>query len=115
MYFMGHEEAACDLGEVSFLVCNLCMCIFEVQLSRVQSTYWGVWYIGFAGCNRNVICCFKFLMCFIYKSDVWGFGVVLIFSVNGLMFCNATFVFFSCSSNMWSITGGWFLDVSMFV
>ena len=55
MYLMGHEEAACDLGEVSFLVCNLCMCIFEVQLSRVQSTYWGVWYTGFVGCNRNVV------------------------------------------------------------
>ena len=45
MHFMGHEEAACDLGEVSFLVCNLCMCIFEVQLSSAQSTYWGLWYI----------------------------------------------------------------------
>jgi len=70
MYLIGHEEAACDLGEVSFLVCNLCMCIFEVQLSRVQGTYWGVWYIGFVGCNRNVVCCFELLMCFIYKSDM---------------------------------------------
>ena len=29
--------------------------IFEVQLSRVQSTHWGVWYSGRDVCNRNVV------------------------------------------------------------
>ena len=86
---------------------------FNLAGSRVPTGACGIF--GFAGCNINVVCCFKFLMCFIYKSEMWGFGVVVICSVNGLMFCNATFVFFSCSSNMWSITGVCFLDVSMFV
>ena len=53
------------------------MCIFEVQLSRVQSTHWGAWDNGFDVCNRNVVVFVVVLsVCFDYVSDMWGSGVV---------------------------------------
>jgi hypothetical protein len=85
------------------------MCIFDVQLSRVQSTHWGAWDNGFDVCNRHVVL-ILFVSLYERHVGIWCRGMNL-----GQWFdaCNRKLCFFGYMSNMWSLTGVWFLDVSM--
>ena len=84
------------------------MSIFEVQLSRVQSTQWGAWDNGL----MFVIEMFLFLLVCLYEQHVWiwcrGMNLGQWFDV-----CNRMFVLFGYTSNLWSLTGVWFLVLSM--
>ena len=84
--------------------------MFNLAGSRVPTGARGILGLMFV---IELLCLDSLFVC-LYERHVgiWCRGMNL-----GQWFdvCNRTFVFFANTNKMWSLTGGWFLDVSMAV